>query len=66
LSSPLFFCDSAVVVSVLVKGRSSSYPLLRLGRRVCALCLALGVSPRVYWIPSAANPADADSRFLNE
>lgn len=64
-TSPALFSDSTVALSVLIKGRSSSFPLLRLCRRVAAVCLAGGIRPLYFWIPSAHNPADSDSRFLD-
>ena len=54
--------DSAVVVGAVSKGRSSSYSLLVLLRRLSALCLAGGLIICPVWIPSESNPADGPSR----
>jgi hypothetical protein len=62
-SRVLLFGDSQVALGCLAKGRSSSYPLLRLLRRVAALVLASGLRPSYRWLPSAANPADGPSRL---
>lgn len=59
----LLFGDSQVALGCLAKGRSSSYRLLRLLRRVAALVLASGLRPAYRWLPSAANPADGPSRL---
>lgn len=58
----LLLCDSQVVVGCLVKGRSSSPPLLRLLRLLAALQIASGSRFRVLWIRSETNPADDASR----
>ena len=54
--------DSSVVVGAVSKGRSSSFPLLVLLRRLSALCLAGGLFVQAVWIPSESNPADGPSR----
>jgi hypothetical protein len=59
----LLLSDSSVVTSALRKGRSSSYPLLRIIRRISALLLATGITIEVRWIPSEVNPADGVSRW---
>lgn len=55
--------DSAVCFYVLSKGRSSSFQLLCLSRRISALLLASGISLSPAWLPSASNPADYFSRY---
>jgi hypothetical protein len=59
----LVLCDSAVVVAAASKGRSSSALLLRRLRQLAALLLAAGARLHLVWVPSAANPADAPSRW---
>ncbi|CAE8645231.1 unnamed protein product, partial [Polarella glacialis] len=44
------------------KGRFSSYPLLRIARRVTALTVAGDLNPAHRWHPSERNTADAGSR----
>ena len=58
----LTFCDSLVVTYAARKGRSSSYPLLRVLRKLTALQLASGLSIFVNYIPTEVNPADEPSR----
>ena len=58
----LSFCDNLGIVLSLEKGRAASYPVLRLLRKVCSLCLAANVRFRVRWVPSERNPSDTDSR----
>lgn len=55
-------CDSLVVVHAARKGRSSSYPLLRVLRQVAALSLACGIQLYINYIATEVNPADAPSR----
>ena len=54
--------DSRVVVGAIAKGRSGSFPLNRLLKKVAALCLAGGLVLRVVYIPTEHNPADYPSR----
>jgi hypothetical protein len=58
----LLFCDSAVVVAALAKGRSLSRALSALLRRLAALLLVSGMRLCPVWVPSQENPADAASR----
>ena len=53
--------DSQAVGGAVAKGRSSS-PLNWACRRLAALSLCHGVTLRVRWVPSEANPADEPSR----
>ena len=54
--------DSSVVFYALLKGRTSSGPLLRVFRRISALALASNLYPTPVWVPSHLNPSDAPSR----
>lgn len=54
--------DSMVAAYCVLKGRSSSFPLLCVLRRIGACCLASGISIRPIWLASADNPADQPSR----
>jgi hypothetical protein len=56
------FQDSSVALSGLVKGRSSSPPMLRSLRKSAAVMLACGMWVSPSWVPSADNPADGPSR----
>ena len=58
----LIFNDNMGVVLSVQKGRSCSYGLLRLIRRIAAHCLASGIRLCVRWVPSEYNVADAPSR----
>jgi hypothetical protein len=54
--------DSNVVVGAVTKGRSASYPLNLLLRRLAALCLFGDLLLHVVFIATEHNPADAPSR----
>ena len=54
--------DNLANVLGLEKGRSSSYPMLRACRRLCALALALNSGFFHRWIPSEKNVSDHASR----
>ena len=54
--------DNLGVVLSIQKGRSSSYSLLRLIRRISAHCLAANIRLVCRWIPSELNTADHASR----
>jgi hypothetical protein len=58
----VIYSDSRVAVGALTKGRSSSFPLLRLLRRVAAHVLSSGIQVYYRWLPSGDNPADGPSR----
>ena len=60
------FCDSTVVVGAVKKGRSSSFVLLRILRRITAHLLLLGLRLDVSWVPTDDNPADEPSRVFQE
>ena len=61
-SRVLTLTDSAVVLYVIRKGRTSSATLIRVVHRIAAMLLASGMSLLPVWLPSALNPADAPSR----
>lgn len=54
--------DNMGVVLAVQKGRCSSYPLLRLLRRISAHSLATGIKVVTRWVPSERNVADTASR----
>ena len=56
--------DSKVVLGILRKGRSSSWPLnhAQLARKAAGLQLTRGGGVNVGYVPSAVNPADGPSR----
>ena len=58
----LHLVDSQVALSVLVKGRSSSWVLNRILTRVNALTLAAGILPSYAYVMSEWNPSDRPSR----
>jgi len=58
----LFLIDSSVAVHAIAKGRSSSFPLLRILRQLAATCLVGGFYIWPRWVPTNVNPADAASR----
>jgi len=55
--------DSLVTIGAVLKGRSSSPPLLRRLRSLAALCLSVGIRLRLLYVPSHLNPADVPSRI---
>jgi hypothetical protein len=62
----LLLVDSTVALYALWKGRSSSYPLLAILRKINALLLAGDLTLLTGWIPSEVNPADAPSRLFSD
>ena len=56
------FIDSHVVLSCLVRGRSSSDSLRSLLRKVCALSIGFGLYVSGRFAPTRLNPADHPSR----
>jgi hypothetical protein len=58
----LLLGDSTSALGALAKGRSSSFALRSILRPLTALLLASGLSLRLLYVPSAANPADWASR----
>ena len=58
----LSLVDSSVALFSVNKGRSSSFPLLRILRGLAALLLAGGLFLTTAWVPTHLNPADAPSR----
>jgi hypothetical protein len=62
----LLLVDSTVALYAVWKGRSSSYPLLAVLRKINALLLAGDLTLLTGWLPSEVNPADAPSRLLSD
>ena len=62
-SRVLAMTDSMVTLGSASKGRSSSYPLLRLCRQLLPLQLILEMRMLLRYIPSEVNPADGPSRM---
>ena len=58
----LCITDSLVTLGVLTKGRSASWPLLRLARQAAAIQLVLGIRPYWRYIETGRNHADGPSR----
>jgi len=58
----LLLLDARAALGAWAKGRSSSWPFLRVLRRVAALSLATGIEWIVRWVASEDQPADAASR----
>ena len=58
----LMIGDSLVAIGALAKGRSPSWPILRLCRMAAAVQLITGIRPYWRWIPSKRNHADGPSR----
>ena len=54
--------DNLATVLIADKGRSSSYAMLRVCRRLAALILASGITLTTRWVPSELNVADHASR----
>lgn len=60
----LIYLDSLVAHACLVKGRSSSFGLLAVLRKIAVILLCADVRLLPVWVPSAQNPADAPSRVV--
>ena len=58
----LHFCDNMGMTLLLAKGRSGTYGMLRICRRVACLLIASDCSLAVRWVPSELNIADGPSR----
>lgn len=58
----LHFCDNMSMTLLLSKGRSGTYSMLRVCRRIACLLLAADCFLAVRWIPSERNIADGPSR----
>eukprot|EP00899_Mesostigma_viride_P014766 jgi/Mesvir1/23290/Mv25951-RA.1 len=54
--------DSSAVLGCMVKGRSSSYRLNQVARRVAALSLAADTRSHWVYVRTSSNPADGPSR----
>ena len=55
-------CDSQVVVGIVNKGRSASFGLNVLARRLMGCLLLSGSRLRATYVPTDINPADGHSR----
>ncbi len=60
----LIFTDSTATLGAVQKGRTSSYPMLRQCRTICALSLVLQIWPRCRYVESERNWSDGPSRGL--
>ena len=58
----LHFGDNMSMVLMISKGRSSTFPMLKVCRRLCALLLCTDSYLSIRWIPSELNVADKGSR----
>jgi hypothetical protein len=58
----IMLVDNAVTKYVVMKGRSSSSPLLKLLRRITTVCIAMEIKLKLVYVSSELNPADAASR----
>jgi hypothetical protein len=58
--------DSQVAQSVMTRGRTTSTRLRYLLRRLNALVLAMDAAPGYAYVHTAANPADAPSRWQHD
>ena len=58
----LWLTDSSATFGALVKSRSSIKRMLVRCRKVASLATALDIHPRIAFVPSRINPADAPSR----
>jgi hypothetical protein len=59
----LMLVDNSVSVFSVMKGRSSSIPLLKLLRRITSIIVGMDLKLQVIYVASAFNPADAASRM---
>jgi hypothetical protein len=59
----LMLVDNSTTLFSMMKGRSSSIPLLKLLRRITSIIVAMDVKMQVVYVASALNPADAASRM---
>ena len=60
----MFLTDSMASLGAATKGRSSSFPLLRQCRVLCALALGLELHVKLRYIESERNMSDGPSRGL--
>eukprot|EP00439_Symbiodinium_sp_Y106_P032149 s3415_g3.t2 len=60
-----FLVDAKAVVGAAGKGRSSARAFLTVLRSAAAYTLAANFLPRIVYIPSESNPADAPSRGMH-
>ncbi|CAE7226828.1 unnamed protein product, partial [Symbiodinium sp. CCMP2592] len=59
----LLLVDNMAVALAFDRGRSKNFKMLRIIRKLGALCLARNILPSVRWIPSEYNSADEPSRL---
>jgi len=59
----LMLVDNSTTLFSVVKGRSSSVPLLKLLRRITSIIVGMDLELQVIYVASAFNPADAASRM---
>ena len=60
----ILLLDSNVALQTIAKGRSSAESLASLLRKICALCLAFGVSLSVHFCPTRLSVSDDPSRSV--
>ena len=65
-SKVLSIVDSAVALSAVAKGRSPSFPLLRVLRRRAALQLLTNIRLLLIWVASEYQPLEYASRHRME
>lgn len=54
--------DNTTTLGAVAKGRSSSWVLNKLCRRISAVSLLSNIAVIGHWVPSTLNPADPASR----
>ena len=59
---PVILVDAKTAIGSIAKGRSSAKALRRVLRTVAAYTLACDLLPRLVYVPSESNPADAPSK----
>lgn len=56
--------DNQPCLGAFAKGRSSTWDVNVICRKICALSLATGILPRWLWLASEHNPSDRPSRWF--
>ena len=54
--------DNLALAFAVAKGRSQSFPILRVLQKIHAISLAAGIIVRIRWVPSEHNVSDGPSR----